>query len=68
MASAGGVGLEIDVEKVPLREPDLEPFEVMISESQERMLAVVTPENLEAVAATCERWQTNRNLPVRGLS
>ncbi len=59
MASAGGVGLEIDVEKVPLREPGLEPFEVMISESQERMLAVVTPENLDAVAETCERWQTN---------
>jgi phosphoribosylformylglycinamidine synthase len=59
MASAGGVGLEIDVQKVPLREPDLEPFEVMISESQERMLAVVEPDDLEAVAAACERWQTN---------
>jgi phosphoribosylformylglycinamidine synthase len=43
---------------VPLREPDLEPFEVMISESQERMLAVVEPSRLEEVVATCERWQT----------
>jgi phosphoribosylformylglycinamidine synthase subunit PurL len=58
MASKGGVGIDIDVASVPLREPDLEPFEVMISESQERMLAVVTPSKLEEVVATCERWQT----------
>jgi phosphoribosylformylglycinamidine synthase subunit PurL len=58
MASKGGVGLDIDVARVPLREPDLEPFEVMISESQERMLAVVTPSKLDEVVATCERWQT----------
>jgi phosphoribosylformylglycinamidine synthase len=58
MASKGGVGIDIDVARVPLREPDLEPFEVMISESQERMLAVVEPSRLEEVVATCERWQT----------
>jgi phosphoribosylformylglycinamidine synthase subunit PurL len=58
MASKGGVGIDIDVSRVPLREPDLEPFEVMISESQERMLAVVEPSKLDEVAATCERWQT----------
>ena len=58
MASKGGVGIDIDVARVPLREPDLEPFEVMISESQERMLAVVEPGRLEEVVATCERWQT----------
>ncbi|MGH2956140.1 MAG: phosphoribosylformylglycinamidine synthase subunit PurL, partial [Solirubrobacterales bacterium] len=58
MASKGGVGIEIDVTRVPLREPDLEPFEVMISESQERMLAVVEPEKLDQVASACERWQT----------
>jgi phosphoribosylformylglycinamidine synthase II len=58
MASKGGVGLDIDVARVPLREPDLEPFEVMISESQERMLAVVEPTRLDEVVATCERWQT----------
>ncbi len=44
MASAGGVGIDIDVARVPLRKPDLEPFEMMVSESQERMLAVVEPE------------------------
>jgi phosphoribosylformylglycinamidine synthase II len=58
MASKGGVGIEIDVSRVPLREADLEPFEVMISESQERMLAVVEPEKLDQVIAACERWQT----------
>jgi phosphoribosylformylglycinamidine synthase subunit PurL len=58
MASAGGVGMDIDVDRVPLREPDMEPFEIMVSESQERMLAVVEPRALDAVLATCERWQT----------
>jgi phosphoribosylformylglycinamidine synthase II len=58
MASKGGVGIDIDVARVPLREADLEPFEVMISESQERMLAVVEPAKLDEVVATCERWQT----------
>ena len=58
MASKGGVGIDIDVARVPLREPDLEPFEVMISESQERMLAVVEPSKLDEVIAACERWQT----------
>src|SRR5262249_48914097 len=58
MASGGGVGIEIDVSRVPLREADLEPFEVMISESQERMLAVVEPSQLDAVVEACERWQT----------
>jgi phosphoribosylformylglycinamidine synthase len=58
MASKGGVGIDIDVARVPLRESDLEPFEVMISESQERMLAVVEPSKLDQVVAACERWQT----------
>ncbi|HEU4980595.1 MAG TPA: phosphoribosylformylglycinamidine synthase subunit PurL [Solirubrobacterales bacterium] len=58
MASKGGVGVDIDVARVPLREPDLEPFEVMVSESQERMLAVVDPSRVDEVAATCRRWQT----------
>ena len=56
MASKGEVGLEIDVDKVPLREADMEPFEVMISESQERMLCVVEPERLDEVLAVCNKW------------
>ncbi|MBS1861784.1 MAG: phosphoribosylformylglycinamidine synthase subunit PurL [Actinobacteria bacterium] len=58
MASAGGVGIDIDVAKVPLREADMEPFEVMVSESQERMLAVVEPGQVAAVRAICDKWQT----------
>ncbi|HEX2160462.1 MAG TPA: phosphoribosylformylglycinamidine synthase subunit PurL [Thermoleophilaceae bacterium] len=57
MASKGEVGLDIDVSRVPLREADMEPFEIMVSESQERMLAVVEPEQLAAVEAVCERWE-----------
>jgi phosphoribosylformylglycinamidine synthase len=56
MASRGGVGLDIDVTKIPAREEGMKPFEFMVSESQERMLAVVTPEKLEASRAVCEKW------------
>ncbi|HWC48350.1 MAG TPA: phosphoribosylformylglycinamidine synthase subunit PurL [Solirubrobacterales bacterium] len=58
MASAGGVGIDIDVAEVPLREADMEPFEIMVSESQERMLAVVEPARVDEVRAICEKWQT----------
>jgi phosphoribosylformylglycinamidine synthase len=56
MASKGGVGIDLDVERVPLREADMEPFEVMVSESQERMLCVVEPRRLAEVLAVAERW------------
>jgi phosphoribosylformylglycinamidine synthase len=58
MASAGGVGIDIDVAEVPLREADMEPFEIMVSESQERMLAVVEPARIDEVRGICEKWQT----------
>ena len=58
MASGGGVGIEIDVARVPLREADMEPFEIMVSESQERMLAVVEPDKVDRVLAICEKWET----------
>jgi phosphoribosylformylglycinamidine synthase len=58
MASAGGVGIDIDVAKVPLREAGMEPFEIMVSESQERMLGVVEPARVAEVRAICEKWQT----------
>jgi phosphoribosylformylglycinamidine synthase len=57
MAAKGGVGLDLDVGRVPLREADLEPFEVMVSESQERMLCVVEPARLDDVLAVCARWE-----------
>jgi phosphoribosylformylglycinamidine synthase len=55
MAAKGGVGLDIDLDLVPLREA-LAPAEILVSESQERMLAVVVPEKLEAMIAICRRW------------
>jgi phosphoribosylformylglycinamidine synthase subunit PurL len=59
MASKGGVGVDIDVAKVPLREPGMEPFEVMVSESQERMLCVVAPADVEALLRLCTKWEVN---------
>ena len=59
MASKGEVGLDLDVRKVPLREADMEPFEIMISESQERMLCVVEPDKVDEVVAVCEKWLVN---------
>jgi phosphoribosylformylglycinamidine synthase subunit PurL len=58
MASAGAVGIEIEVDRVPLREADMEPFEIMVSESQERMLAVVEPAKVDRVLAVCGKWET----------
>ncbi len=58
MASAGGVGIDVDVARVPLREADMEPFEIMVSESQERMLGVVEPAKVGEVLEVCEKWQT----------
>jgi phosphoribosylformylglycinamidine synthase II len=57
MASKGEVGVDLDVARVPLREADMEPFEVMVSESQERMLCVVEPARLDALLARCARWE-----------
>ncbi|MGP0101922.1 MAG: phosphoribosylformylglycinamidine synthase subunit PurL [Solirubrobacteraceae bacterium] len=59
MASKGGVGIDLDVARVPLREPGMEPFEVMVSESQERMLCVVEPDNVGAVMELCAKWEVN---------
>jgi len=55
--AAGDAGVDVHLDRVPLREPDLEPWEIMISESQERMVAVVAPERVDEVRAVCERWE-----------
>ncbi len=55
--AAAGAGVDVHLDRVPLREPDLEPWEIMISESQERMVAVVEPRLLDDVRAACERWE-----------
>ncbi|MGY5873391.1 MAG: phosphoribosylformylglycinamidine synthase subunit PurL [Candidatus Thorarchaeota archaeon] len=58
LARAGGTGVEIDLDKVPLREVDMKPSEIVISESQERMLAIVAPENLDRVKLLLEKNST----------
>ena len=56
MAAKSHMGMDLDLDRVHLREADMEPFEVMISESQERMLAVVEPGNVDAVLEICGKW------------
>ena len=61
-AARGGVGMDVDVSAIPLREAGMEPFEIMTSESQERMLAIITPENWDAVAALCAKWEVRASI------
>ncbi|KKL66577.1 hypothetical protein LCGC14_2143580, partial [marine sediment metagenome] len=56
-ASRGGSGLRIDVAKVPRREEGMTPYEVMLSESQERMLITVRRRHKDDVVALFERWE-----------
>jgi phosphoribosylformylglycinamidine synthase len=52
-----GMGVDVHLDRVPLREAGLEPWEIMISESQERMVAVVEPSRFDDVRTACERWE-----------
>ena len=61
-AARGRVGMDVDVTAIPRREPHMEPWEVMTSESQERMLAIVTPESLPQVEALCARWEVTASV------
>ncbi len=56
-AAKGGSGMDVFVRAVPTREPAMEPFEVMTSESQERMLAIVEPARLDDVLEIARRWE-----------
>jgi len=56
MAARGGVGVELDTSLVPTREPGMTPYEIMLSESQERMLVVAEPERLAEIQAVCAKW------------
>jgi phosphoribosylformylglycinamidine synthase II len=56
-AGNGGMGMDVDLDKVHLREHDMNPGEILMSESQERMLAIVTPENEQEVLALAEKWE-----------
>jgi phosphoribosylformylglycinamidine synthase subunit PurL len=57
---AAELGLDVHLDRVPQREEGMEPWEVMISESQERMVAIVAPERLAEVEAVIDRWQLHR--------
>jgi phosphoribosylformylglycinamidine synthase subunit PurL len=52
-----GMGVDVHLDRVPLREAGLEAWEIMISESQERMVAVVDPSRFDEVRTACERWE-----------
>ncbi len=56
-AAKTGAGMDVDIARVSKREPGMNPVEVMTSESQERMLAIVEPEHLDEVLALCARWE-----------
>ena len=55
-AASGGSGIAIDIDTIPRRDEDMTPYEVMLSETQERMLVSVKPENLELVTQIFDRW------------
>ncbi|MHB8681484.1 MAG: phosphoribosylformylglycinamidine synthase subunit PurL [Acidimicrobiales bacterium] len=61
-AGRAGMGMDVDVSAVARREPAMEPFEVMTSESQERMLAIVTPADLASVIEVCGRWEVRASV------
>ena len=58
-ASNGGMGMDVDLDAVPLREHDMTAGEILMSESQERMLAIVTPHDVEEVLDVAEKWEIN---------
>ncbi len=57
MAARGGVGVEIDTGLVPTREEGMTPYEILLSESQERMLVVAEPARVRDVQAVCAKWE-----------
>ncbi len=62
MTSKAGTGMQLNIDAVHRREAGMEPFEVMISESQERMLAIVRPEDVSEAVEVCRRWGLDANV------
>jgi len=56
LSAGGDGGMFVNLDAIPLRDPTLTPAEILMSESQERMMAVVTPENTEAFLRVCAKW------------
>ena len=59
LASAGDGGMHVELDPVPLRDSTLAPEEILMSESQERMMAVVEPDDVEAFLAICAKWDVD---------
>src|SRR3546814_2295982 len=57
MASKGGMGIDIDLDKVPARETGMTPFEFLLSESQERMLIILKPGSEPQAEAIFRKWE-----------
>ncbi len=62
MSEKGGHGMKIDLSKVPLRQQNMEPFEILLSESQERMLVVVEKGHEKEVERIFDKWELNREI------
>jgi phosphoribosylformylglycinamidine synthase subunit PurL len=56
LSAAGGTGMRVALDRVPLRDASLGPAEILMSESQERMMAIVTPANVAPFLAVCAKW------------
>ena len=67
MAERGGVGVELDTSLVPIREEGMSPYEILLSESQERMLVVAEPGRVAEVQDVCRRWELDAT-PVRHVT
>jgi phosphoribosylformylglycinamidine synthase subunit PurL len=64
-AAAAGLGVNGNLDDVPLREGDMEAWEICMSESQERMLACVAPDRIDAAIAVCEKWGLDATVVAR---
>ncbi len=62
LASAGDGGMAVRLELVPLRDPNLAPEEILMSESQERMMAVVAPEDVDKFMEICRKWDVSATI------
>ena len=62
LAAAGDGGMNVDLDRVPLRATGMSAAEILSSESQERMCAVVTPEHVEAFLAGCAKWEIDADV------
>jgi phosphoribosylformylglycinamidine synthase len=61
-SAKGDVGMDVYLSEVHVREAGMEPHEIMISESQERMLAIVEPRHLDALVVICDRWEVTASV------